>query len=312
MSERNYYSYPELTINTTAFIPYTMNCNCKDRSKPRPDPVIGTGITRGACSKRAKELTRNCRKGEGTGQVNFHQAIAKVKGRLDQTFRSIEGGLHDVEKGVNMEVADVLAKVLEFEESMKPKLLIPYKRCKELERLITPAISTMPKRSVSARTRPSQRKEQIKDRCNSAKRQRAIEPSVASTLGRDRFRELMYSPSLDRVNPWEGEEKWRASDDHKLSGSREDSSSYSSRNCGNDEDVDKTMRELQSISMSVNKSLKRINDKFIKAEGRQNLDRAVEADPKMIRKVNESLAHIGAGAKLLKRLLEEENRPRKC
>lgn len=288
-----------------------MNCNCKDRSKPRPDALIGTGTTRGACNKR-RDPTQNCRKGEGTGHVNFHQAIAKVKGRLDQTFRSLEGGLQDVEKGVNMEVADVLAKVLEFEESMKPKLLIPYKRCKELERLITPAIATMPKRSISARTRPKQRKDQVKERCNSAKPQRAIEPSVASTLGRDRFRELMHSPSLDRVNPWEGDDKWRVSDDPRLSGSREDSSSYSSRTCGNDEDVDKTMRELQNISMSVNKSLRRINDKFIKGEGRQNLDRAAESDPRMIRKVNESLAHIGAGAKLLKRLLEEESRIRKC
>ena len=262
---------------------------------------MSTGVRKESCNKR-KEGSRNCRKSEEPTPVDFHQAISKVKGRLDQTFRRLEGGLHDIEDGINMEITDVLAKVLEFEESMKPKLLVPYKRCKELERLITPVISGMPKRSVSARTRPQQRKDPDKNRCVSAKPQRDIEPSTTNPLGRDRFRELMYSPSLDRVNPWEGDDKWRPSDDQR----REGSSSYSSQNCGSEEEVDKTMRELQSISMSVNKSLKRINDKFAKADCRQNLDRAVEADPKMIRKVNESLCHIGSGAKLLKRLLEEQ------
>ena len=243
--------------------------------------------------------------------MDFHLAIAKIKGRLDDTFRSLEGGLHEVEKEMNVEVADVLAKVNAFEESMKPKLLVPFRRCKELERLLTAVISSIPKRSVSVRNGSQQKKTHNMERCKSAKPRCAAKPSVPSTTGKDRFRELMSSPSLDRVNPWEGEDKWRVSDDQRTPGSKENCRSYSSRNYDNEGDVEKTMQELQNISISVNKSLRRINAKFIQANSSEDWDRAVDADPKMLWKVNESLAHIGAGAKLLKRLLEEERRSRR-
>ena len=283
-----------------------MNCSCRDRSKPRPHTALGTDHPNEESSKR-KERTRNSRNGQEPKRVDFHQAISKIKHRLDSTFRTLEGGLHDVEKGVNLEVADVLAKVIEFEESMKPKLLIPYKRCKELEHLLMPVISHVPKRSVSARNRSQQRNKHDKERCESAKPQRTA-PSSVSTLGKCRFQELMSSPSFDRVNPWEGEDKWRASNDQRNVSNKTNNISNCSANGVKEDDVKKTMQDLQSISVSVNKSLKRITDKFAKAEGYQELGRAVDANPIMFRRVNESLVHIGAGAKLLKILLEEERR----
>ena len=284
-----------------------MNCHSKSGFKPRPSAAAAPGNRRESCNT-GKERIQSRREDQQPTRVDLRQAIAKIKRRLDDTFRTLEGGLHEAEKGANTELSEIVAKVTAFEESMRPKLLAPYKRCKELERLLAPVVSSIPKQSVSAQNKYNQKKAQNEERCKSARPRRAAEPSLPSTTGKDRFRELMSSPSLDRVNPWEGEDKWRASDDQRISGGREGSCSYSSRDGDAEDDVEKTLRELQDISRSVNSSLKRINDKFVRADGCKNRDRIAEGDPKMLRKVNESLSHIGAGAKLLKRLLEEERR----
>lgn len=297
-----------------------MDCRPRNRSEPRP--ACCGGIDRrkqqsacynngekntGDCSK--KRERKDCSKSRDKGPIDFYQVITKVKSRMDQTFRGLEGGLRGVEKSMNDEVAKVLAQVMEFEEGMKPKLLGPYKKCKELENLVTPVLAKVPrKRPQTARCRSTSRPEERPERCKSSKPCTTGRYKSPETLGRERFRDLMCSPSLDRVNPWEGSE-----DQYSPSQiATRDGTCTSSQTESTDDDVGRTLKELQGISLSVNKSLKRINRAFSTEDENEKLRRAVERKPEVLNRVNESLSHIGAGAKLMQRLLSEGRSNRNC
>lgn len=232
------------------------------------------------------------------------------------TFRSLEKGLHQVERNMNEELANVLAQVMDFEEGMKPQLLKPYKKCKEFESLIAPALARMPKRSASEHNRSRRYRDDERD-CQ----------RLAKKSPEERYRDLMTN--------WQG----HRSRDAARTGSRENyepcgrgrregdpladrrerycsskrvPGSEDATPCDSVEDdgIGKTMQELQDISVSVNNSLKRINRAFnrtqeFKEERSCPVSPAISR-PEMLTRVNDSLYQIGTGAKLLKKLLVEE------
>lgn len=299
-----------------------MDCGCKQSNSKR-DFCAGNnkikqdgfwdGCNKGknsreACSK-GKQQKRGCRSSSAKPPVDFHQAITKVKCRMDNTFRNLEDNLRGIEAGVNAEVADILAQVIDFEERMKPRLLGPYKKCKELESLISPVLARTPKRPASARCRPQPQQQPVTvaERCKSAKSRRCPDSATTPMQGKERFQKLMYAPSLDRVNPWEGSQGRCNSYDMQR-----DPCDNSTTEESTEDDVERTMQELQDISISVNKSLKRINRAVIDGNNCRQADSAAAPNPDMLHRVNNSLAHIGAGAKLLRKLLLEERAKGNC
>ena len=270
-----------------------------------------------------RPTSRHEQSGKRQHSPNFHQILQTVKGRMDSTFRNLEKGLHQVERNINDELANVLAQVMDFEEGMKPRLLKPYKKCKEFESLIAPVLARMPKRSVSEHSRP--RRQPHDDKY-------AQEPTKINP--EERYRDLMtnwqvknksrgVTQSVSRENHDPYHQRRRTGD--RLAKTRKYcppkrtticESSTTPDDSIEDDDIGRTMQELQDISVSVNNSLRRINRAFNRAqELKEERPCPVSMSisrPEMLNRVNDSLYQIGNGAKLLKKLLVEERTKADC
>ena len=255
---------------------------------------------------------------------DFHQILKTVKGRMDMTFRNLENGLHQVERNINEELANVLAQVMDFEEGMKPQLLRPYKKCKEFESLLAPALARMPKRSASEhngsrRQPPDDKYDQRHTKMSPEERYRDL---MTNWRDKNKSRDAVRSGSRENCNP--GDRGRRSGD--PLAERRERhcpskrftkcDNSTPDNSIENDDGIGRTMQELQDISVSVNNSLKRINRAFNRTqelkEERPCPVGPTISRPEMLARVNDSLYQIGTGAKLLKKLLVEERTKSNC
>lgn len=286
---------------------------CNRKSSGRKDRSSAYRNDRG-CDRRERKSKRQC-------SPNFHQILKTVKGRMDSTFRSLEKGLKQVEKNMNEELANVLAQVMDFEEDMKPQLLKPYKKCKEFESLITPALSHMPKRSASEncgsrRKHSCGRDFQVQPKMSAKDRYRDL---MSSWCDKEKSKDAQASGSRDRCDPSERRGRSDSQDVARGKYGPCDGDAEHQDYSGDesiDDEVGKTMQELQDISISVNNSLKRINRAFNHTQECE--ERSVPIAPitnnrpEMLDRVNDSLAQIGTGAKLLKRLLVEERTKANC
>lgn len=280
---------------------------------------------------REKDCNKRDRKSKRCSSPDFHQILRTVKGRMDNTFRGLEKGIRKVERNINEELADVLAQVMAFEEGMKPQLMEPYKKCKEFECLIAPALSCVPKRSASEN-------EKCRRKCTDDKKGEEASREPPEMTPKERYLDLMSSMadkdgraeaartgSRESCNPCNKKRRDRCDPadrqrEMKMEKRRErykpcPRNEYDDDDCSLDtsaeDEVCKTMQELEDISISVNKSLKRINRAFNNNEEEEEEWQpcppvTCESRPEMLTRVNDSLAQIGSGAKRLKRLLVEE------